>query len=119
MHNIYFYKDKRGKEAVLDYIQSVARRSDKDSRIKANKIDSYISYLRKEGLDSGEPYIKHLNNEIWELRPLKDRILFASWQDDGFVFLHHFIKKTRKTPQREIAKAERNLRTFKELKNSA
>jgi len=119
MHNIYFYKDKRGREPVLDYIQSVARKSDKDSRIKANKINDYIDYLCVEGLNSGEPYIKHLNNEIWELRPLRDRILFASWQDDGFVFLHHFIKRTQKTPQREIAKAERNLKKYKELRDNA
>jgi len=119
MHNIHFYKDKRGKEPVLDYIQSLARRSDKDSRIKAMKIYSYIEYLQQEGLSSRAPYVKHLDDEIWELRPLKDRILFASWQDDGFVLLHHFIKKTRKTPQREIAKAKRNLRKFKELKNNA
>jgi len=119
MHNIHFYKDKRGREPVLDYIQSLTRRSDKDSRIKANKIYDYIDYLRIEGLDSGEPYIKHLDSEIWELRPLRDRVLFASWQDDGFVLLHHFIKKTQKTPQHEIAKAKRNLRKHKELKNSA
>jgi len=118
MHNIHFYKDKRGNEPVLDYIQSVARRSDKDSRIKANKIRDYVKYLRQEGLNSGEPYVKHLDNEIWELRPLSDRILFASWQNDGFVFLHHFIKKTQKTPRREIEKAKRNLKKYKELSNS-
>ena len=119
MHNISFYKDKRGKEPVLDYIQSIARRSDKDSRIKANKIRDYIKYLRKEGLDSGEPYVKHLDNDIWELRPLRNRILFASWQDNGFIFLHHFVKKTRKTPRREVDKAKRNLKKYKELKNIA
>ena len=118
MHNIHFYKDRRGKEPVLDYIQSLTRREDKDSRIKATKILSYIKYLRKEEQNSGEPYVKHLDDEIWELRPLKDRILFASWQDDGFVLLHHFVKKTQKTPQREIAKAKRNLRKFKELKDN-
>ena len=115
MHKIYFYKDARGKEPVLDYIQSVARRKDKDSRIKANKIADYMGYLQAEGLNSGEPYIKHLNEEIWELRPLKDRILFASWQIDGFVFLHHFAKKTKRTPLREIHQAKKNLKKYKEL----
>lgn len=119
MYNIYFYKDKRGKEPVLDYIQSVAGRSDKDSRIKANKIRDYVKYLRQEGLNSGEPYVKHLDNEIWELRPLRDRVLFASWQDDGFVLLHHFVKKTQKTPRWEIDKAKKNLKKYKELSNSA
>ena len=119
MYNIHFYKDKRGKEPVLTYIQSIATRSDKDSRIKANKIRDYIKYLQTEGLESGEPYVKHLDDEIWELRPLKNRILFASWQDDSFILLHHFIKKTQKTPRRELDKAKRNLRKYKELKYSA
>ena len=45
----------------------------------------------------GEPFIKHLEGDIWELRPLRDRILFAAWLDDGFILLHHFVKKTQKT----------------------
>ena len=118
MHKIYFYKDSRGKEPVRDYIQTLAKRNDKDSRIKANKILDYMEYLQKEGFESGEPYIKHLKNEIWELRPLKDRILFASWQVDGFVFLHHFVKKTKKTPLREITQAKKNLKKYKELSQS-
>jgi len=115
MHKIYFYKDSRGKEPVRDYIQTLAERNDKDSRIKANKIRDYIKYLRVEGLDSGEPYVKHLSEEIWELRPLRDRILFASWQDDGFILLHQFVKKTQKTPLREILRAKKNLKKFKEM----
>ena len=57
----------------------------------------------------GEPYIKHLDGEIWELRPIRDRILFAAWHQGGFVLLHHFMKKTQKTPAREIAQAKQNL----------
>lgn len=57
----------------------------------------------------GEPFIKHLEGEIWELRPLRDGILFAAWLDDGFILLHHFVKKTRKTPRRELMKAQKAL----------
>jgi len=118
MHKIYFYKDKCGREPVYDYISSLSNRSDKDSRIKANKIRNHISYLRRDGLACGEPYIKHLDNGIWELRPLRDRILFASWQGDDFVLLHHFVKKTQKTPQREIDKAKRNLKKCREMRKN-
>lgn len=31
-----------------------------------------------------------------------------------FVLLHHFIKKTQKTPKREIDQAKRYLKDFKE-----
>lgn len=35
--------------------------------------------------------------------------LFVGWHDGCYVLLHHFLKKTRKTPQREIDKAKREL----------
>ena len=53
-------------------------------------------------------------DEIWELRPLRDRILFVAWVDGSFVLLHHFVKKTQKTPRREIEKAKRELKDLKE-----
>ena len=63
----------------------------------------------------GEPTIKKLKGtDIWELRPIKDRILFAYWQDNTFILLHYFIKKTQKTPRREIEQAKRNLADYRE-----
>ena len=48
------------------------------------------------------------------MRPLRDRILFASWRGDGFVLLHQFMKKSQKTPKREIEKAKRELAELEE-----
>ena len=109
MHKIYFYKDKNGKEPVAEYIADLAQKNDKDSRIKLNKIRDYIKALSEYGTRAGEPYIKHLDGEIWELRPLRDRILFIGWVNGSYVLLHHFMKKTQKTPAREIEKAKREL----------
>lgn len=114
MYEIYFYKDKNGKEPILEYINSLRSKNDKDSRIKLNKINDYIETLRQYGTQVGEPYIKHLDGDIWELRPLRDRILFAAWSNRRFILLHHFMKKTQKTPKREINKAKKELADFKE-----
>ena len=114
MYEIIFYKDRRGKEPALDYIKELARRTDKGSRIKLRKIQEYINILRAFGTQAGEPYLKHLDGEIWELRPIRDRVLFAAWTGDSFILLHHFMKKTQKTPQREIVQAKRELEDFKE-----
>lgn len=117
MHTIYFYKDKNGNEPVLDYMKELARKKSKDSRIKLNKLNKlndYIELLSQHGTRAGEPYIKHLEDEIWELRPLRNRILFVAWLDGSFVLLHHFVKKTQKTPRREIDKAKRELKDLKE-----
>lgn len=45
---------------------------------------------------------------------LRDRILFVAWLDGSFVLLHPFVKKTQKTPRREIEKAKRELQDLKE-----
>lgn len=109
MHRIYFYKDRNGNEPVRDYMRKLAGKKDKDSRIKLNKIGDYIEILKCYGTQAGEPYMKHLEGEIWELRPLRDRIFFVAWVDGSFVLLHQFMKKTQKTPTRELEKAKREL----------
>ena len=114
VHNIYFYKDKNGNEPVLEYMRELASKKGKDSRIKLNKINDYIELLSQHGTRAGEPYLKYLDAEIWELRPLRDRILFVAWIDGSFVLLHHFMKKTQKTPKREIEQAKRELADLKE-----
>ncbi len=114
LHKIYFYKDKNGSEPVLAYLKELASKKDKDSRIKFHKINDYIEILSQYGTQAGEPYIKHLEGDIWELRPLRDRILFVGWVNGCYVLLHHFMKKTQKTPVREIEKAKRELADLRE-----
>ena len=114
MYEIYFYEDRNGNSPVLAYMQDLAQRTDKDSRINHNKINDYIEVLSRHGKTAGEPYIKHLDGDIWEIRPIRGRILFASWTENGFILLHHFQKKTQKTPQKEIDQAKRNLKDMQE-----
>ena len=44
--------------------------------------------------------------EIWELRPIRNRILFFAYDGSQFILLSHYIKKTQKTPIGEIEKAK-------------
>lgn len=115
MHEIIFYKNAKGKEPVLEYMQELNENSGKDSRVKLNKINDYIQALSVYGTEQlSENYVKHLEGDIWELRPLRDRILFAGVVDGKYVLLHQFMKKTQKTPVREIKKAKKELKDFKE-----
>lgn len=109
MYDIYYYRDRNGNRPVADYLLELKSKSDKDSRVKLSKIQDYINALSIYGLQLREPYIKHLDGEIWELRPLRDRILFVAWHNGSFMLLHQFMKKTQKTPAREIEKAKREL----------
>lgn len=116
MHKVYFYQDKNGVQPVKKYLDTLEIRSfkTKEDRIKYNKIDQYIEILQKYGTMAGFPYVKHLNGELWELRPLNDRILFFCWDRGSFILLSHFVKKTQKTPKQEIRKAQKRMNDFKE-----
>ena len=100
LYNIYFYKDKSGKEPVAEYLSDLSTKNDKSSRIKLNKIRDYIKLLSTHGLSLGEPYIKHIEGDLWEIRPIRDRIFFITWQNNSFILLHHFLKKSQKTPKK-------------------
>lgn len=114
MYKVNFYKDKNGKQPVKEYIQKLTENKNKNNRIKLNKINDYIEVLSKYGTYAGEPYIKHIEGDIWELRPLSDRIFFIAWYKNEFILLHPFTKKTQKTPSKEIEKAKRELKDLKE-----
>lgn len=114
MYAILFYKDKSGSQPVKEYICELAKKSsaDKNSRIKLTKIDFHLQVLKQYGTRAGKPYMKHIEGDLWELRPTNDRIFFFYWQDDAFILLHHFQKKTQKTPRNEIEQATRNMADF-------
>ena len=76
-----------------------------------------IDLLAEFGNALKEPYVKHIDGEIWELR-IKfssdiSRIFYFVWQADTIVLLRGFIKKTQKTPRSEIETAQKRLRDYK------
>lgn len=97
---------------------SVKFYKDKNSRINLNKIRDYIQTLSIHGTRAGEPFVKHIDGEIWELRPLRNRILFFAYDGEQFILLSHFVKKTQKTPKREIENAQNLMNEYKERRKS-
>lgn len=116
MFEILFYRDINGNEPVKEYIDALnaSAGKDKGARVKLEKIFMYLELLSLNGFTLGGPYIKHIEGEIWELRPLRDRIFFFEFNGGSFVLLHHFVKKTQKTPKKEIEQAKRNLKDYVE-----
>ena len=114
MYEIIFYEDKKGNSPVYDYICELESKNDKISRIYLKRIRQNINMLKENGTRSSENFVKHIEGEIWELRPVPNRILFAAWIENSFVLLHHFRKDTQKTPRNEIEKAKRELKDYKE-----
>jgi len=116
MYEVIIYKDKNDNAPIEDYIYGLSQKQhSKDSRIKLKKILEYIGQLKAYGVSAGKPAIDHITGtDLFELRPTSDRIFFAYWKNNTFVLLHHFAKKTQKTPPREIEQAQRNLKDFLE-----
>ncbi len=79
---------------------------------KAQKKITYNLLKIERGEIDKELFKKLGNSEIWELRTLFNGIcyrLFAFWDTDMealVVATHGIVKKTQKTPKKEIAKAE-------------
>ena len=87
MYKIIFYEDKNKHSEILEYIQMLDSKaaSNKECRINRNKIVAYFDVLEEEGTRVGEPVTKHLEGEIWELRPLKNRFLYAYFEENTFI----------------------------------
>ena len=114
MYKIKFYKDKKGRQPAKEFIQELAGKKDKDSRVNLNKINDYIEALKQNGTRLGMPFVRHLEDDLWELRPLGNRIFFAVWIDGIFVLLHGYEKKSQKIPEKELKRARQEIRDLRE-----
>lgn len=81
------------------------------------KITYNIRKVESEVMDK-ELFKKLENSDIWELRTLFDSTcyrLFAFWDKKlgAYVIVTHgMVKKTQKTPKKEIQKAERLMQEY-------
>lgn len=116
MYNLVFYEDRRGIVPIADYLDDLKEKgkTNKDARINRRKILAYMAALQECGTRLGEPFVKHIEDDLWELRPVRNRFFFCYWKDNSFVLVHYFIKKTQKTPKKEIDTAKRNWKDWLE-----
>jgi len=87
--------------------------------------DKIIYNIQKARNSNDKELFKKLKAEIWEFRTFFNKTyyrLFAFWDKTGntetiVISTHGIIKKTDKTPQSEIEKAERSRKLYFEQKN--
>lgn len=96
---VEYYVSNSGENPFDDFLNSLLSS-------QQSKILRVLVHLEIYGLPQVIPHIKKLTNSpFWEIRILgKDniRVIFIVSTKNLIVILHGFIKKTRKTPPREI-----------------
>ena len=109
MYEVVFYEQKPGYSELFNQIDSLRKKanSNKDARIQHAQIAFHVNLLKECGTRMGQPYTKHLIDNLWELRPGNNRIIYFFFDKNTFVLLHMFRKKSQKTPKSEIDKAIR------------
>lgn len=109
MYTVEFYETKDGECQVWEFLEELRRKafSNKDARIQHKQISLYIELLQQNGTRMNENITKYLEDGIWELRPGPNRVFYFFFQNNTFVLLHQFRKKSQKTPRKEIQKARR------------
>ncbi len=105
---VEYYKKKSGDIPVLNFLLTL------NPKMRA-KAFSEIELLERHGINLREPYVKPIKGEkykgLFELR-IKfssdiSRIFYFTFQNNTFVLLHGFTKKTDKTPANELDRAIR------------
>ncbi len=92
-----------------DAVRAEVERLLPELRAKFRRI---VELMQSKGLEQvREPYVKHLEGRLWEMRLSGPRtiarVVYVTASGRRVVVLHAFVKKTEKTPQRalEIARA--------------
>ena len=104
MFQIEFYETEQGIQPAKDFLLSL------DTKMRAKMVNT-ISILQDNGYELREPYSKYLSEGIFELRARVGsditRVLYFFYVDSRIVLTNGFIKKTNKTPIKEIEKAKK------------
>jgi len=76
-----------------------------------DKIAYCIERVRLQGTQAGTKIIKDLKGKedynLYELRPLDERIFMCLWNGNHFVMLSHYKKDANETDELELARARR------------
>src|SRR3989344_1401059 len=104
-YEVIYFKDQKGRIPVKEYIKGL--------RLKDRaKVLKYIDLLERSQGVLDEPYSRHIEGKIRELRvdfsKNKHRIFYFAFINKKIILLHAFLKKTAKTPISEINKAKQN-----------
>ena len=108
MYRVEFYETQDRDSHICDFLKDLHLKAavSKDARIQHKRASLYIELLKQNGTRLNENNTKHIEDDIWELRPGNNRVFYFFFRDNIYVLLHQFRKKSQKTPKHEIEKAK-------------
>ena len=94
-YSIEFYETATGKSPVWDFFEELRCKStnDKNARIQFQQMGLYMQLVQEHGFQLSNTILKHLQDDIWELRPGNNRVLYFYFKNKTFVLLHVFSKE--------------------------
>ena len=114
--NAEFYEKSDGTKPAEEFLDTL------DAKMFAKMIRA-IEVVKATGTSAREPYSKHLDDGIFEVRAKVgsniSRVLYFFFAGKMFVLTHGFIKKTQKTPPSEIERAKKYRTEYLDRKKSA
>lgn len=104
MYNIEFYEDSNGRSELWEFLESlrVKAATNKDARIQYKQISLYIQLLEDNGTRLNENITKHLDDDIWELRPGNNRVLYFYFKMIPLCFCINSARKLKKLPSAKL-----------------
>lgn len=96
MYEIEFYEKTNGECDVWDFLENLRIKvaTNKDARIQYKQVTFYIELLKQNGSTLSENIMKHIEDDIWELRPGANRVFtFSMMKTEN---LYYFIISRRK-----------------------
>ena len=87
-------------EILSDVVDKELEDLSADVRAKFIRICELIEEFGHEQV--GMPHVKHLGDQLWEMRMKSSRALYVMGPHERIIVLRVFTKKTQKTPRREI-----------------
>lgn len=109
MFEIEFYEDIKGNHPIENFLDSL------DIKMRA-KILCELELLSEMGNRMREPYSKHIDEGIFEIRAKVGnnitRILYFFRSGKIIIVVNAFVKKTNKIPRREIILAKKRKKDY-------
>ena len=106
MKRVIFYQTETGNEPVKEWLKGLSKDEKKIIGIEIKTVQ--IGW--QVGCPLGTSLLRKLDKNLWEIRCNLDnkiaRILFTLYKD-SMVLLHGFIKKSQKTPLKDLHLAKR------------